>query len=140
MRQRAANTFKTNDIMGTYYLVGIGDDRLSSSERDKYFSLSGTISFDGAGSATIVQSRNSEGEISASKDIYDYQVISASLPKNSLTGVKIDPIKTDILYLYTPDSAVTPYATALIGVDGKILYFYKTGTTRLSGLALLQNK
>ena len=140
LRQRAANTFKTNDIMGTYYLVGIGDDRLSSSERDKYFSLSGTISFDGAGSATIVQSRNSEGEISASKDIYDYQVISASLPKNSLTGVKIDPIKTDILYLYTPDSAVTPYATALIGVDGKILYFYKTGTTRLSGLALLQNK
>lgn len=140
LRQRVAGTFKTQDINGTYYIAGIGDDYQSPVARDKYFSMSGTISFDGGGSATMVQTENSEGEIKSSNNTFSYQVISSPVPSSRTVGVGPDNISMDVLKLYSSESATTPYATALIGMDGKILTFYQTGTTRLLGFGLLQKQ
>ncbi len=138
MRQQPAGTFKTQDIKGTYYVAGIGDDFKSSGQRNKYFSMAGTISFDGAGSATMVQTNNSEGEVTSTTNTYSYQVVSTAVPGGSTSGAGPSNLSTDVLTLYSSGSATTPYASALIGMDGKILSIYQSGNTRLLGFALLQ--
>ena len=136
--QHAPGTFKTNDIKGTYNISGIGDNWYSPVARDKYFSMSGKITFDGAGSATLEQTINSEGDITNTKTTYSYQVVSNRLPSAKI-GVGPDNISTDVLTLYSTTSTTTPYASALIGMDGKILTFYQADSTRLLGVALLQS-
>ena len=140
LRQGDPNTFKTKDIKGDYFFTGIGDDFQSSTERARYFSMSGTISFDGGGKATMVQYKNSEGEISATTNTFAYQVVSTQIPGISGPGIHVVNINPDVLRLYNMDDANTPYAKALIGVDGRILTFFQTGTTRLLGTALQQNQ
>ena len=138
LRQLEPGTFKTKDIKGTYFISGIGDDYQSPAARGAYFSMSGSISFDGAGSATMIQNKNSEGEGSSSNNTYAYQVVSVSTPGVHTVGLGPKNTTMDILYLYTSDNATTPYASALIGMNGKILAFYRVGNTRLLGYAILQ--
>ena len=138
LRQRVAGTFKTGDIKGTYHIAGIGDTFDSTATRDKYFSMSGSITFDGGGGATMEQTVNSEGDISATKSTYSYQVVSNILPTSRVGGGP-SSISADILTLYSTDSPTTPYASALIGMDGKILTFYQATNNRLFGVALFQN-
>jgi hypothetical protein len=138
LRQQPAGTFKTQDIKGTYYIAGVGDDFVSSGQRTKYFSMAGTISFDGGGSATMVQTHNSEGEVTSTTNTYSYQVVPTAVPGGSTSGAGPDNLSTDVLTLYSSGITTTPYASALIGKDGKILSFYQSGNTRLLGVGLLQ--
>jgi len=139
MRQSVAGTYKTNDIKGTYYIAGIGDDYQSRDQRDKYFSWLGTINFDGLGSATLVQTTNTEGDISWKSSTFAYQVVAGYLPKDKTPNPQPPRLTTDILSLYSSSSASTPYMSALIGMQGKMLTFYSTGTSRIMGFGLLQN-
>jgi DNA-binding beta-propeller fold protein YncE len=138
LRQRDPGTFKTKDIKGTYFISGIGDDYTSRIERGRYFSMSGSITFDGGGSATMIQNKDSEGEVTSSNNTYAYQVVSVSTPGVHTIGLGPKNTTMDILYLYTSDNATTPYASAKIGMDGKLLAFYRMGDTRLLGYAMLQ--
>lgn len=140
LRQLAPDTYKTKDIKGTYFIAGIGDDYQTAASRDKYFSLSGSITFDGGGSATLVQTKNSEGEVTASTDTYSYQVVADMMPTKRSSGLGPDNIFMDVLKLYNSTNLTTPYASAIIGAEGKILAFYQTGNTRLLGFALLQKQ
>ena len=94
----------------------------------------------------MVQYKNSEGEISASEKDYTYQVVPVLLPGAGQGGdIRPNSLSTDILNLYNVDSGGVPYASALIGMDGRILAFYQTGgihsstSNRLLGYALRQN-
>jgi len=138
LRLQPAGTFKTQDIKGTYYVSGIGDDFKSSGQRNKYFSMAATISFDGGGSATMVQTNNSEGEVTSTINTYSYQVVATDVPGGDTSGAGPGNLSADVLTLYSSGSTTQPYASALIGVDGKILTFYQSGNTRLLGVALLQ--
>ena len=139
LRQQAPNTIKTSDIKGTYYMAGIGDKFLQN-ERGAYISMKGSISFDGVGNATLVQNKNTEGDITSTTTSYFYQVVPGPLPGGDAQG-KIDQsaVTNDILYLYhTLTSA--PYAYALIGVDKQVLAFFENGgENRILGVAMLQN-
>ena len=140
LRQQVAGTIKTQDIKGTYFITGIGDDYQSAAERYKYFSMSGSISFDGGGSTTMVLTKNSEGEVTSTKTSYSYQVVPTSVPGLKVSGTGLGNISMDVLTLYSSGSVTAPYASALIGKDGKILSFYQAGNTHLLGYALLQKQ
>ena len=98
----------------------------------------GTITFDGAGKATLTQNKNTEGDITSITTNYLYQVVEDAVP--TVSDQAHPNINTDVLRLFSTETPTTPYATALIGMDGKILAFYENGTeNRFLGYALLQN-
>ena len=134
LRQGVPDTIKTDNIKGTYFIAGIGDDYTSKTVRDSYFSMSGSITFDGGGSATMISNKDSEGEITSTKNTYAYQVVPTLVPGKDANST----VTMDVLNLFTSDSATTPYASALIGNDGQILAFYQSGNTRFLGIAVLQ--
>jgi len=140
LRQLAPGTYKTQDIKGTYFIAGIGDDYQSPGVRDPFISLSGSITFDGGGSATMVQTKNSEGEITSSTKTLSYQVVVANVPSAHVPGIIPKNVSMDVLNLYSTGDSTTLYASAMIGADGKMLSFYQTGNTRLLGFALLQKQ
>ena len=141
LRQTSPGTFKTGDIKGTYFMAGIGD-QYQPNERSKYFSMLGSISFDGAGTATLTQNKNTEGDITSTTTSYFYQVVSGNLPGADINGhINSNSVSTDILKLYPSLSSSSPYAIAAIGLDGQLLAFYETGgENRFLGYALLQKQ
>jgi len=65
--------------------------------------------------------------------------VAGYLPKDKTPNPQPPRLTTDILSLYSSSSASTPYMSALIGMQGKMLTFYSTGTSRIMGFGLLQN-
>ena len=133
-RRTPAGTYGLKDFKGTFYLSGFGDKFLSPSILPQYFSISGTLTFDGAGNVSTQLVENSDGDLSFSNDPMSYEIVDNS----TIDIMKIRSELTGALY-----------AQAFIARDGKTLVMYSpTGassessygnTIRLLGYAILQN-
>ena len=144
LKQQPANTYSVKDIKGTYFVSAFGNKYLNFNSRVKYMTASGSISFDGAGKATITLIDNSEGILSSDSTDYTYTVTARKLNPTATTMV-------DVVDIYGPNNTTDPYASATIGEDGRVLAFNldiatysdsrqgRASTNRLFGLALLQN-
>lgn len=144
LTQQPPNTYSVKDFKGTYFLSAFGDKFLTSKSRPKYISTSGTITFDGAGNATIAFVDNTEGELSKDGASYTYKVSARKVNTKALTT-------TDVIDIYSTTNTTDPYASAIIGQDGRALIFNlniataagkKENTahaTRLLGFAVLEN-
>ncbi|MEJ2652669.1 MAG: NHL repeat-containing protein [Gammaproteobacteria bacterium] len=144
LKQQPAGTYTAKDIKGTYFMSAFGNDFVTLRSRVKYLSASGSISFDGAGNATIALVDNSEGILSSDSTSYTYTVTPRLLSPFATT-------KTDVIDIYAPNDTTNPYATATIGEDGRVLTFNlniataeqaksgRANANRLFGLALQEN-
>ena len=149
LRADRAKSFNSKaSLKGSYSITAFGDlypyiSLISNTAIKTSLSQSagGTITFDGAGQATLTLAENKGGILSSfNQSNFTYRVSPRLIP------TKGSPAKTvhvvDLVPLNTPD---TPYASALIGPHGQSLIFYSfLGTsgganpTRLLGLAIRQ--
>jgi hypothetical protein len=142
LRASPAGNFSTGSLRGTYFTAAFGDRFDSTSRASSIRSTGGTITFDGAGNATLTLVENENGVLSPFNQInLTYQVGQQFIP-----ALGSPAITADVVNLFIP-SFPDPYASALIGPKGQSLIFFRslflrsTGTanqTRLLGLALLQ--
>ena len=139
--RKPAGTYSIENFKGTYFLSGFGDKYVSPTSRPQYFSISGTLTFDGAGNVSSNLVENTEGELSYTKDPMTYEI------NTSTTG---SVAKSDVIYIRSETTGAI-YAIAYIARDGKTLVLQSStrapGTpvaenigndTRLLGYAILQ--
>jgi hypothetical protein len=140
LRQKPGGTFHAGSLKGTYFMASFGDQFNGGTMTSQHFSTGATLTFDGAGHAKMTLIQNEGGMIAQDQALFTYQVSSQLIPKGGDTQWRVD-----VVDLYDrPDAG--PYASALIGEDGKSLAIYRSlnprqtpNQTRLLGLGLFQH-
>jgi hypothetical protein len=140
LRQKPGGTFHAGSLRGAYFIAGFGDRFDGGTMTSQHGSTGATITFDGAGNAKMAFIKNEGGMISQDQALFTYQVSSQLIPKGGDTQWRVDVVD---LYDRTQSG---PYASALIGEDGKSLVIYRSlnprhtpNLTRLLGLGLFQH-
>lgn len=147
LRQATSRTFTNADLKGAYFVSAFGDQFQSGSEPDEYITEAGTLAFDGKDQATMSFSMSNQGQILVDQGTLTYQVTKRVMPglQNSSVNATIN-----VVDLFGSDKTI-PFASALIGEDGKMLAFYRNllqpnsgppasaNPVRLVGLALYQH-
>lgn len=149
LRASPAGSFGIANLNGTYFTAAFGDlfpyttNTFININTSLIRSTGGTLTFDGAGHATLSLFENAGGILSAfNQSKFTYSVTPQYVPSNLTNHPKIT---VDVLDLFIPSFPNTPYASALIGPNGQSLIFYSSlgnpsaaNPTRLLGLALRQ--
>lgn len=149
LRQTPTKTFKNADLKGVYFVTGFGDQFQSTSLPDIYIAESGTLTFDGNGAVQMTFNKNTQGQgIALDNNSLTYTVTARTLPSPG-SGIAASGT-VNVVDLFGTDKTI-PFASALIGEDGRTLIFYRnlvqpnSGTPpaanpiRLLGMALYQH-
>ncbi|HKJ22808.1 MAG TPA: hypothetical protein VKA13_06940, partial [Gammaproteobacteria bacterium] len=147
LRQTASKAFSNNDLKGTFFVAGFGDQFQSLHLPDLYLTEAGTLTFDGTNSVTMSFDMNNQGHALVDQGTLTYQVTTRTMPASQNSAVNAT---VNVVDLFGSDKSI-PFATAIIGEDGKTLAFYRnlvqpnTGPpptadpVRFLGLALYQH-
>jgi len=140
LRQLPAGTYTAASFQGTYSVAAFGDQFDSASNTTQYQSSALSVTFDGAGHAQLEEIDNKTGMVSVIQAALTYQVHQRNIPASG-GGTQF---KVDVIDLY--DRTKAPYASALIGANGRSLIYFQVlnpqraaNPIRQLGLALYQH-
>jgi hypothetical protein len=142
LRQLPAGTFGAGSIKGTYFVGGFGDRFNTTTMSSSHRSTVAALTFNGNGKASIDFIHNEMGSLSVDHLSLAYRVSSRYIPNYPATDARA---LVDVVDLYDRVST-GPYASALIGNNGKTLAFFKglnpggeANLERLLGIAIFQH-